>query len=193
MGFTLEAADLPYTSALEYATKKFQENGKDLNKLLPNFEKNYRIAQQKLSMGQTKLRKDMPVIRQADMHELQRILVGGGIKTHQSEHRGNKAIHFSMQWIEVGKLIPIQKQVYFDKVIDAQATETRRQTMNFLQNVIFIVSSDNRIIDGHHRWLSAILINPAIKIKALVVDLPIIELLPLTLAFSDMRKNVRNA
>ena len=38
-----------------------------------------------------------------------------------------------------------------------------------------IISNDNYILDGHHRWVAAY--NKGIKIKATRVDLPILELI----------------
>ena len=55
-----------------------------------------------------------------------------------------------------------------------------------------MVSKDDRIIDGHHRFLSAVLVDPAIQVTALEIDLPIKDLLPLTLAYTDAIGNVRN-
>ena len=58
--------------------------------------------------------------------------------------------------------------------------------------IIVKIKKDNRIIDGHHRFLTTVLINPKIKVNCLKIDLPIRELLPLTLAYTDAIGNVRN-
>ena len=57
---------------------------------------------------------------------------------------------------------------------------------------IYIVSSDNRIIDGHHRFLTSVLIDPRLKVNVLKIDMPIKKLLELTLAYTDAIGNVRN-
>ena len=49
----------------------------------------------------------------------------------------------------------------------------------------YVISKDNRIIDGHHRYLSAVLVDPKINVTCLEIDLPINELLPMTLAYTD--------
>lgn len=91
------------------------------------------------------------------------------------------------------KLIPIQGQIYFDKGIDKQAVEGAKGSRHFMTNkTTFVVSSDLRIIDGHHRLLSSLLLDPQMKVKVLMIDLPIDKLLPLTLAFSDAIGNKRN-
>ena len=61
------------------------------------------------------------------------------------------------------------------------------------KNNYYVISSDNRIIDGHHRFLSAVLVDPGIKVSALEIDMPIRKLLPMTLAYTDAIGNVRNA
>lgn len=43
-----------------------------------------------------------------------------------------------------------------------------------------IVSNDDYILDGHHRWVAAENINPNTSIKTIVVNKPILQLLSLT-------------
>jgi hypothetical protein len=57
----------------------------------------------------------------------------------------------------------------------------------------FIASEDGYIIDGHHRWLAGVLTDPDIKARVLTIDLPLKDLLPMSLAFSDAVGNKRNA
>lgn len=93
----------------------------------------------------------------------------------------------------VGKLKPIQKQIYADKSIEATIQFGIDVTKNFLQNQsTFIISSDNFIIDGHHRYLSGLLIDPTMKVNVLRVEAPISKLLPLSLTYSDAVGNKRN-
>jgi len=60
------------------------------------------------------------------------------------------------------------------------------------KNNVFIMSKDLYIIDGHHRFLSGVLLDPNMQINALIIDLPIAKLLPLTLSYSDAVGNKRN-
>lgn len=46
-----------------------------------------------------------------------------------------------------------------------------------------IISNDNYVLDGHHRWIVAY--NKGIKIKVLKVDLPILELMRLAKSFEE--------
>lgn len=93
----------------------------------------------------------------------------------------------------VGKLKPIQKQIYADKSIGATAEFGVDTTKSFLENQsTFIISKDNYIIDGHHRYLSGLLIDPKMKVNVLRVEAPIKDLLPLSLSYSDAVGNKRN-
>jgi len=93
----------------------------------------------------------------------------------------------------MGELKPIQKQIYFDKSLAATAEFGAKGTTAFLTtNSIMVVSADNYIIDGHHRWLSGNLIDSKMKVPALIIDLPIEDLLPLSLAYGDALGNERN-
>lgn len=54
------------------------------------------------------------------------------------------------------------------------------------------MSKDRYIIDGHHRFLTGMLIDPKMKVNVLMIDMPISELLPSSLDYSDTIGNVRN-
>lgn len=102
-------------------------------------------------------------------------------------------VKFKSVMVEAQKLIPIQQQIYFDKSIDKQSKEGRKGSTHFLKNMsTFISSSDLNIIDGHHRFVSALLLDPSMTVKVMMVDLPIDKLLPLALSFSDAIGNKRN-
>ena len=94
--------------------------------------------------------------------------------------------------IEVKKLIPIQKQIYLDSSIYQVAIHGVSTNKQFINNSIFITSSDNRIIDGHHRFLISLLYDLNMKVNVLQIDLPINKLLPMSLSYSDAIGNQRN-
>jgi hypothetical protein len=91
-----------------------------------------------------------------------------------------------------GKLLPIQKQIYFDKCINSIARSGIAAARQFLSKTHLIGSSDYFIIDGHHRWMSSVLLDPAMQMNVLCISLPIKELLPLSLTYSDAIGNKRN-
>ena len=63
--------------------------------------------------------------------------------------------------IAVGNLKPIQAQIYFDKSIAKVSRDGVESSLNFLtsKNNNFVVSKDNRIVYGHHRFLTTVLVN----------------------------------
>jgi hypothetical protein len=93
----------------------------------------------------------------------------------------------------IWKLKPIQKQIYVSKVLDSLDGRTVDSTIAFLGKSVFIVSQDDFIIDGHHRWLSGMLLKPKMHVHVLRIDLPINELIALSRAFGDAVGNERNA
>lgn len=95
--------------------------------------------------------------------------------------------------VSVNKLKPIQQQVYFDKSIDLMAKFGVDESRKFMKTQTFVVSSDNFIIDGHHRFQSMMLVDPNGKANVLSIDLPLSKLLPMTIAYGDAIGNKRNA
>jgi hypothetical protein len=89
-------------------------------------------------------------------------------------------------------LTPIQDQIYFDKGLGTIAKNGVDGTIKLLNSKTLIVSSDNRIIDGHHRFLSAILLDRNMKLNVIKINLPLIKLLPLAVAYGDSIGNKRN-
>ena len=119
--------------------------------------------------------------------------LNGGLQQNDGDPNDDK-VNVKMKQVAVGKLVPIQEQIYFDKSIRNVAKFGASGTMDFAKskNNYYIVSKDNRIIDGHHRFLSAVLVDPRISVTCLEIDLSINNLLPMTLAYSDAIGNVRN-
>ncbi len=115
-----------------------------------------------------------------------------GLK-HRDGDKNDDIVKVLNEKVVVGKLKPIQKQIYFDKAMKDTASFGAVGSRNFLENeTFFIVSVDNFIVDGHHRYLAAIVIDPKMKVNVVKVDLPIKQLLPLSLAFGDAIGNKRN-
>lgn len=212
-----------HTTPVEDAKKYAEEKGIDLEKDIPNFEENYTKAQKMANLGKTK-RKDMPVINDTQVKQFQERLKKGYIdinepfsKTYDKENpfptglsgleaddfldRGLKdkakkddVVSVTIKQLPVGKLKPIQKQIYADKSLDASSKFGVDTTKKFLSSkTFFIASDDNFIIDGHHRYLSGMLIDPDMKVNVLSIDLPIKDLLPLSTAYGDAIGNKRNA
>lgn len=75
----------------------------------------------------------------------------------------------------VGSLKPMQKEVIPSKAV-AFALGFLRDGQPDLNDMEAIVSSDNYIMDGHHRWAAMTLINPSAQVKVAKVGLPAAQL-----------------
>ena len=220
---SMELVKISASKAREYAEKVFSENGKELDVEIPNFDKNFTTAQEKAAMGKTKRKDMPVITSDDVKNLQTRLKNGDldihspyspktnpkdpfpqGLKTSDAKEflsRGKEdgeehddIVKYSLVKVPVGQLQPIQQQVYFDKSIDPIAENGAEGSAKFFTTKsILIASSDLRIIDGHHRFLGAVLIDPKMKVPVLLIDLPIDKLLPLTLAYGDSIGNKRNA
>jgi hypothetical protein len=214
----LELAKMSFQQALDFC----DEYNFDVLKEIPDFENNFKQAQKKAKMGWAK-RRDMPVIDQKDVKHFQSVLESGkidleapftykkisknpfptglsgtsagvwlalGLKDGEEE---DDKVDVEQTRVYAGDLIPIQKQIYFDKSMGNIIKAGVKSSIDFIQHKsFFIISSNDYIIDGHHRFLSAMLLDPDIQVQCLMIDLPIKKLLPLSLAYGDAVGNKRN-
>lgn len=115
-----------------------------------------------------------------------------GLQKYDGESKDDK-VETSLTSVAVNKMAPIQEQIYFDKSIETVAENGIDKTRRFItKEAILICSNDNYIIDGHHRFLSAMLVDPTMKAQVLKVDLPITTFLPMATAYGDAIGNKRN-
>lgn len=210
--------------SLKDAHEFFEKRNFDIQKEIPNFDQNFKLAQKIVRIGRTQ-RKDMPVINDDDVKKFQRRLEQGfidirapfadetpndnpfpeglkgtraqeflqkGLAKYDGSDRDDK-VNVQIRSVEAKKLKPIQKQIYFDKSMGATVDFGVQSSINFItKESFFIISADNYIIDGHHRFLSGLLIDPSIKVNCLSIDLDIKKLLPLAKAYGDAIGNKRN-
>ena len=116
----------------------------------------------------------------------------GGLKKHDGSDTDDK-VKVTKIKIKIKDLFPIQEQIYLSESLNILTKRGYKNAISFLSNEsVFIVSSDNKIIDGHHRWLAAYLADQNLKVNCLVIDLPISKLLPMSLAYGDSIGNDRN-
>lgn len=223
---SMELVKTSVEKARKFAEKAFKTKNMDLDKEIPNFDANYKIAKKAASGGETK-RVDMPVIDNPQVKQFQSRLKRGhidfkapfankkdqknpfpkglsgntakewlqnGLEIHDGDKNDDK-VSVKMTSLAVKNLRPIQKQIYADISINITADNGVKDSVSFLtgKSNIFVISADNRIIDGHHRFLSALLIDPNMKVNCLAIDLPISKLLPMSLSYGDAIGNKRNA
>lgn len=214
----LEIDKISIQDARKYITKL----GHNPDEVFDNFNRNFKFAQKMAGMGRTQ-RKDMPVLEKWEVRELQvRLKLGyfdvtkpfssetdpgnpfpEGLSGKEASRfmsngirdkkKGDDRIDVKLKRVQIGKLKPIQKQIYFDKSVNNTLQFGVESSKDFLQNSILVASSDLFIIDGHHRYLSGLLIDPKLPVKVLLIDMPLKDLLPFTLAYSDAVGNKRNA
>lgn len=82
-------------------------------------------------------------------------------------------------------LKPSQKAVFLGKTLDMAIRGY------FGGDLGSMVSSDGRIIDGHHRWAATVLSNPNMKLICTIVDLGIGDLIPVLRQAGDVLGNPR--
>ena len=188
---------------------------------LPNFARNFKFAQNMARLGSTQ-RKDMPVIRRVDAFQLQQRLTRGALDVKAPFAKGTSpenpfpeglsgaqaqrfltngfrdgkisddVIRVAATRKAAGRLKPIQRQIYLDKAISFGLRYTPEEFKHLVENSFMISSSDDFIIDGHHRWLFAVLADPNIQMSTLVIDLPLKTVLKLLTAYGDAIGNERN-
>ena len=218
----LEIDKIDPNIARAYAESAFKVHGRSLDDQLPEFDQNFLLAKRLVAIGKTQ-RKDMPVINDTQVREFQQRLKDGaldiekplspdtdpgnpfpeGLTGEQATkwledgfHDGSKTddvVKVTTANVAAKDLKPIQRQIYFDKSINSTAEFGTPSARAFLSKSMTIASSDNYIIDGHHRWSSALLLDPRMTMTVARIDLPIKKLLPVSLAYGDAIGNQRNA
>lgn len=143
-------------------------------------EKFYNNAQFKAKLGRIASRAQMPVLDDADHDSLKTALASHNLKLVEDIH-------------PAGLLQPIQRQIYFDKCIDNTVKFGIDKTLDFLVSKHLYVSEDLHILDGHHRWLTAMMIGPTRPLPVYIVCEKSRAALRETLAYSDAMGKERNA
>lgn len=87
----------------------------------------------------------------------------------------DKGIAVTNSTIHVGKLKATQKEINGKKVIGLKKA-VENEGLDIKSNPI-IVSKDNYILDGHHRWATLLVMDPSNEISVHKVDLPIKQIL----------------
>lgn len=111
-------------------------------------------------------RSHMPQIKSEYVPEFLEMLEKKGITIHKN------------QKIQVGKLKATQREMQAEKI-----EKLKSAPMAKLQNKPILVSKDNHILDGHHRWAALLLLDPKNTINCHKIDLPVRQLLKETMEF----------
>ncbi|PNX47664.1 MAG: hypothetical protein BV459_03950 [Thermoplasmata archaeon M11B2D] len=210
----------PLDKARAYAEKEFQKIGKTLDEEVPNFDENYKLLQKKLAQSKGVRRVDMPVIDPEQIGDFVKHLDDGRIDIFKPYAEGKFVTQQELgklepgeRWIDLGykdgnkkddvvkakyttvpvkDLKPIQEEVYFDKIVAPLVKFGKITQSGPVTKLTLITSSDNYIIDGHHRFSGMILSDPDLKASVVKVPLKIDDLLKVTLSYGDSVGNERN-
>ncbi len=124
-------------------------------------------------------RLDMPVIEYHQIKQVQNMLL-------------SMDIEFEHKKISAKRLKPVQNEIYIDKAINSILQHGLSKSRRYLQYLSTItISADNCIIDGHHRWLTAMLINPSMRVNVFQVDKDFTDVYRLMVAYTNILNNSR--
>ncbi|NIT79677.1 MAG: hypothetical protein GWN58_33515 [Anaerolineae bacterium] len=167
--------------ARDYALKKFKADNKSLYDVLPEFDVGYLLLRRRLGKALNVPRIDMPVIRQKDLE--------GFSKHLQKEH------DVTPRWkrLRASSLLPTQSQIWLDKLMYGILKDGPLKAGDPRLDLTIIVSKEGYILDGHHRWASALITDPSLSIKALWVPIRIKELLPIAKEYGESAGNAPRA
>ena len=143
---------------------KAREEGEgklDLNKAIP--DKSKRDAWLDRAKGEAMVHAGAdPKSEKSILHQMLSDLEKSGVKTEQTE-------------MPVGKMKATQKEIQAGKVF-AMADAHMKGKFDGIDDSV-VVSKDDHILDGHHRWAALLTIDPSRKMKVKKIDMTMDDLL----------------
>ena len=156
-----------------------QKELKKFDSIYPDFEERYEVAKGQILKAKY-FRSQMPVITSKDLGGFEEFLISAGVKV-------------SHQMGAIVALKPTQRQVYLSKpVLGVKKTGVKASRKWIKKGSRFIVSRGNHIIDGHHRWLSGMLLDPRMAVMSMTTNIDQHALMAYANEYSDLVGNVRN-
>lgn len=207
--YSRNVANTSLAEARELAETYF---GKPPEEVLgPDFDSNYMRLQKATQAAPGIPRIQMPVIEPSDIGLFQKRLNEGRVdilapwaKGHFVEPKDLKpedgpwvelgftdgdlrddVIKASIKGIAVGRLKPTQSQIWLEKTFGNIAKFGAPKAGSPVLSTTVIVSSDMFILDGHHRYSQAMVSDPSLKMKALLVPMPIRSLLEIGRSYGE--------
>lgn len=192
----VDVAKISGEAARTYAEQKFEKAGQNLDDVLPNFDANFALLKKKLTSAKSIPRIQMPVIEPSDMPLFKKRISEGSVDIFKPYAKGKlympKKVSRSEgeEWIDlgfqdgsisddkvparvanvaVGKMKPTQSQIWLDKLINNIIKWGAPASGSPVLSQTIIGSKEGYILDGHHRFGQAILANPGLGMKTLVV------------------------
>jgi len=212
-GWRMNAGSTPLDQAKSFAEDAFSEADKSLEEVWPDFDHNYKLLQQKLNKAKNIPRILMPVIEPGDMTDFSKSLNEGSINIFRPWAKGElfvperfRSKSEGEEWIELGfldgkegddtvrakkgkkdvkSLIPTQSEIWFDKIVASTVKFGAVSSGSPVLNKTVIVSKEGYILDGHHRFASALLSDPSLALSALLIPMGIDLLLKIGKSYGE--------
>lgn len=112
--------------------------------------------------------KPIPLSQVASKKDGANAVVGGGA---EDGNAGDDKVPGAKASIAVGNLKPAQTEIIKEKAFGMAIGMLQKGQWDGL-DLGSIISKDNYIMDGHHRWAAVSLIDPKAKLQGTVIDLP---------------------
>ncbi len=122
-----------------------------------------------LDFGMGISRMELPQIKSTDVPEFIKWLEEKDVDTLETS-------------MEVGELTPVQKEINLEKT-DSMAAKHEAGEIDLSTGKPVMVSSDEYLVDGHHRWYALRDLDPNNKLNVVMIDSPILELISLMKEF----------
>ena len=89
---------------------------------------------------------------------------------------------------EAKLLFPIQNELFLEKIISNIIKYGIPSEENFITKRTLVVSKNNFIIDGHHRWLTTMIFKPELELEMLKIQMSLNELYTVLMAYNTKSK-----
>ena len=220
-GFKLNVANVPVKKARAYAEEEFKKAGKDLDKLLPAFDTNYKALQKATKKALDIPRVNMPVIEPADMKRFLKDITSGKVDIFKPFAKGKEffpkdlkkgpegeeflnlgfkdgdktddIVPAKKKAVAANKLLPTQSQIWLEKLVDAMVKFGLPSPTSPIAKATIIVSKEGYILDGHHRYGQAMLGMPKLKMDSIFVPMDIDTLLKMGRSYGNAVGNQQKA
>lgn len=210
--FSMNVTNTPLAKARAYAEKEFAAAGMKFGEELPEFDTNYKLLQKKCKSALDVPRIDMPVIEPEDMKKFQSNLAKGAVDVFAPYAKGRMYFPKTVsakegkEWIKLGfgdgdyyddrvkgrwttievrKLKPTQSQIWMENMIPKMIKFGVPGLGSSILKATVIVSKDGYILDGHHRFGQAMLVDPNLALNALFIPLDIELLLKVGKSYGE--------
>lgn len=104
-------------------------------------------------------------------------------------------IKVNKERIKIKDIKPSQNEIFLDKILNKLVINKKYRKKiikdSFKDNNI-LISSDNYIIDGHHRWALAFILNPKCILDCTKIEIPIKYALPIINAMLEITEKDNN-